>query len=117
MSTILFVGQQFDYTHLMADMLQFEGFVVLLAADAEASICLAHEYRPDIILCDLAPERGGETIRQTLQLTEHTDNIPFLYLTTRDRQHMPVGARYIRKPFQINSLLALVGTLLISEVR
>jgi DNA-binding response OmpR family regulator len=115
MSTILFIGEQFDYGRLIAEMLNYEGFMVLLAAHADAGIQLAHEYQPDIILCDLAPERGGETIRQRLQVEERTDNIPFLYLTTRDGQQMPMWTRYIRKPFEINDLLTVVGSLVLSK--
>jgi CheY-like chemotaxis protein len=113
MSTILLVSEHLDYAYLVTEMLRYEGFTLLLASETDESVRLTHEYQPDIILCDLAPERGGETIRQTLQLQECTDSIPFLYLTTLYDQQMPMWTRYIRKPFAMNDLLTVVGAMVL----
>jgi len=82
----------------MAQLLRFEGFEVIEAADGRAGVVTAVGSVPDLIVCDIMmPELDGFGVLQALRDNPRTAMIPFIFLTAlgarRDRRHHPPCGR------------------------
>ncbi len=62
--------------------LQFEGLVVLEAADGRHGLARARSERPDLVLTDVAvPRLDGFQLAEALRREEHTRQIPLIFLS------------------------------------
>jgi len=98
----------------MAQVLRFEGFEALEAANGKLGVAAAASTLPDLIVCDIMmPELDGFGVLQALRENQRTAMIPFIFLTalvaSQDRRHgMEEGADdYLTKPY---NPAALVGS-------
>jgi two-component system KDP operon response regulator KdpE len=115
-ATILVVDDQFNIRQLLRTALEFEGFTVQEAKDAEDGIRSATLIPPDLIILDLGlPDRDGSSIIERLRLWS---NIPIIALSVRSNERekvrlLELGADdYVVKPFGIGELIARARTLL-----
>lgn len=91
-ATILIVEDSLDIAEPLADAFRFEGFEVLLAADAIQALQLASEYRPDLILMDIQlPDMDGLSVARTLKSDPAVKGIPIVAMTAYE-----VGADQVR---------------------
>ncbi|NWF68246.1 MAG: response regulator [Chloroflexi bacterium] len=100
------------------EMLGYEGFEVLGAADGQQGIEAARKFLPELIICDIMMpgDIKGFDVLEALRGEKITALIPFIFLTARtdrmdQRLGMELGADdYVTKPFKISELLATIRT-------
>ncbi|HEY0754447.1 MAG TPA: response regulator [Ktedonobacteraceae bacterium] len=109
---ILVVDDDYDLRQMIQWMLEEEGFKVQTAGDGREAIELALLQQPALMLLDLGlPLLNGDAV--AAQVYAHYGNLVPILLMTADRQveekSCQMGAvTYVRKPFDINDLLATV---------
>jgi CheY-like chemotaxis protein len=119
MKTILVVDDNPTNLKLVADVLEFEGYSIMKAADAEEAQVLVKESLPDLILMDIAlPGMDGLTLTRKLKAAEETKNICVVALTAfamkgDDQKALDAGCDgYITKPIDTRKLPELVSAFL-----
>lgn len=87
-------------------------YKVFMARNGKEGIEAAQKYHPDLIICDIMmPGVDGYGVLHVLHKDPETQNIPFIFLTSKSersdfRSAMEMGADdYITKPFAGNELL------------
>lgn len=116
---ILVVDDNPTNLKLVSDVLEFEGYHILKAVDAEeAQVVLDHNL-PDLILMDIAlPGMDGLTLTRKLKADERTRNIHIVALTAfamkgDDEKVRNAGCDgYITKPIDTRKLPEQVADLL-----
>jgi CheY-like chemotaxis protein len=113
-STILVVEDDCDLRELLAEILARAGYSVVQAANGkEALECLCGVERPRLILLDLSmPVMNGWQFHEALKANERLADIPVLVVSARrdGEKALPVASeRFLRKPFELASLLDMVG--------
>jgi DNA-binding response OmpR family regulator len=112
MTRILIIEDDTNIRSEVTQLLQLEGFIVLVAANGEEGVRLAAEHLPDLVICDIMmPIMDGYTVLQSLRGNLLTATIPFIFLTAMQdhgdiRKGMETGADdYLVKPFTTDELL------------
>ena len=113
---ILVVDDNPTNLKLISDVLEFEGYDMLRAVDAEAAQIVLKATLPDLILMDIAmPGMDGLTLTRKLKAAKRTGNIPVVALTAfamkgDDQRAFEAGCDgYITKPIDIHKLTDLVA--------
>jgi DNA-binding response OmpR family regulator len=110
---VLIVEDDGDVRAVMNEMLTYEGYEFLMAADAASMRCLLADDDVDVVIVDVVLPGGenGFTLAQEL-----TDQGYGVILVTGHHQHFDQveqsGHCYLLKPFHMNSLLELVDQVL-----
>ncbi len=93
------------------------GFQVLVANSGQASLALAAEHQPDLILLDIMmPGLDGFSVCRQLKAQSDTRDIPVIFLSAltepkeKTRAFDSGGVDYVSKPFDIMELSARVRT-------
>lgn len=82
MSSIMVIDDNDSNLKLTGDLLEYEGFRVARCEDAVAALETLQEFRPDLILMDLAlPGMSGVQLTRKLKASEETQAIPIVALT------------------------------------
>ncbi len=115
-SQLLVIEDEAHIRQNIQEILELSGYRVLVAADGQAGIELAHREQPDLIVCDiLMPGLDGFQVLMALRQSDATATIPFIFLTAMAERHdwrqgMSLGADdYITKPFTPEELLGAVA--------
>ncbi|MFZ4522666.1 MAG: sensor histidine kinase [Bacteroidales bacterium] len=115
MKKILVIEDEQPLRESICDILEFEGYSVLQAENGKIGVELTHEWKPDIILCDvMMPVMTGMEVLATLRSSEATRLIPFIFITALSgrsdiRSGMELGADdYINKPITRDELLGAI---------
>lgn len=115
MTTILVIEDEAPIREEVVDILSFEGFDVIEAANGAAGLALARQQHPDLILSDIMmPEMDGFDVLRQLQNDRPLASVPFIFITAKTakadlRQGMLLGADdYLTKPFTRDELLGAV---------
>ena len=110
--TLLLIEDNQDIRESTAEILDLAGYRVFEAENGKTGVELAHEYKPDLILCDIMmPELDGYGVLYMLSKNPETAAIPFIFLTAKAermdmRKGMEMGADdYLVKPFDDVELL------------
>ncbi|MBN2610744.1 MAG: hybrid sensor histidine kinase/response regulator [Bacteroidales bacterium] len=116
-SEILIVDDIPGNLNYISDILNNEGFSILVATNGRDAIDIALERIPDLILLDIAmPVMDGYEVCKILKSETHTSEIPIIFLTARDDHEdilkgFQAGAvDYISKPFNTSELISRVNT-------
>ncbi|MBW4538765.1 MAG: response regulator [Myxacorys chilensis ATA2-1-KO14] len=116
MKTILVIEDEQAVRESILDLLEAEGFHSIGGENGTAGVNLAHEYHPDLILCDIQmPELDGYGVLTNLRQSSDTASIPFIFLSARTtkvdiRQGMELGADdYLTKPCTAVELLGAIS--------
>jgi CRP-like cAMP-binding protein/CheY-like chemotaxis protein len=114
-TTILVIEDNKEMAENIADILRLGKYSVLTAHNGKIGVEVAHQQRPDLVLCDIMmPELDGYGVLHLLSQDPDTSNIPFIFLTAKAdksdfRAGMNLGADdYITKPFDGFDLLKVV---------
>ena len=106
MQKILIIEDDRATRKLASQVLRFEGFEVLEAANGRLGVEQAISCVPDLIVCDIMmPELDGFGVLRALRENPLTALTPFIFLTAKSksedrRQGMDEGADdFISKPF------------------
>lgn len=112
MKTILVIEDNEDIRENVSEILTLSDYNVLAAANGKEGIEMARKNMPDLIICDIMmPGVDGYGVLHVLNKEPQTQNIPFIFLTSKSersdfRAAMEMGADdYITKPFAGNELL------------
>jgi CheY-like chemotaxis protein len=115
MQRILIIEDESAIRKQLAQILRFEGFEPLEAANGKLGVAAALHSVPDLIVCDIMmPELDGFGVLLALRENPQTALTPFIFVTAKvavhDRRHgMEEGADdYITKPYDPD---ALVGSI------
>jgi CheY-like chemotaxis protein len=99
------------------DILKTRGFNAIGTEDGHKGLCLAKEFVPDLILCDIRmPKLDGYEVLRVLRQDPLMATVPFLFLTAESIQNVInkgklLGASgYLRKPFTTAELLEALAT-------
>ena len=113
---ILVVDDNPTNLKLVSDVLQFEGYLILKAIDAESAQEIVHDTPPDLILMDIAlPGMDGLTLTRLLKGDESTRHIVVVALTAFAMKGDDMRAReagcdgYITKPIDTRTLPGAVA--------
>lgn len=117
---ILVVDDNPTNLKLVSDVLEFEGYDILQAVDAEQAQVVLAEKMPDLILMDIAlPGMDGLTLTRMLKANARTRHICIVALTAfamkgDDQKAREAGCDgYITKPIDTRTLPGQVAALLI----
>jgi len=112
MKTILIIEDNEDIRENVAEILMLSNYKVIMANNGKEGIETAQEKHPDLIICDIMmPGVDGYGVLHVLHKDPDTQNIPFIFLTSKSERSdfriaMEMGADdYITKPFAGNELL------------
>jgi DNA-binding response OmpR family regulator len=115
MHKILIIEDDQSLREQMAQVLRFEGFGTIEAANGKLGVTAAVSSIPDLVICDIMmPELDGFGVLQALRDNPGTAMIPFIFLTalvaSHDLRHgMEEGADdYITKPYKSDALIGSV---------
>lgn len=117
MKTILIIEDNEDIRENVAEILMLSNYKVLTAANGKEGIETAQQKHPDMIICDIMmPGVDGYGVLHVLHKDPETQNIPFIFLTSKSERSdfriaMEMGADdYITKPFAGNELLNAIDS-------
>lgn len=112
MKTILVIEDNEHIRENVEEILTLSDYKVLTAANGKEGVEAAQQNNPDLIICDIMmPGIDGYGVLHVLHKDPATQNIPFIFLTSKSersdfRAAMEMGADdYITKPFAGNELL------------
>ena len=101
---------------LLRDLFTEEGYQVLLAASGEKALVSLTTVRPDLITLDLdLPGINGAVVLRQLREQEETESLPVVLVSAKEGISREVQAQtqaIVRKPFDVDDLLAVVRRLL-----
>ncbi len=107
---------------IISDLLNKQGYFVIIANNGEEGVTKAQDESPDLILMDLnMPVMNGDDACISIKANPHTKNIPVLMLTSsQDKEDVmrsiKAGAEdYIIKSGDRRPLLKKVSTILVKK--
>src|SRR5258708_2949928 len=119
---VLIVDDNPTNLKLACDLLEWEGYVVTNAVDAEHAQELLKRETPDLILMDIAlPGMDGLTLARKLKADETLRNVPVVALTAfamkgDDQKALLAGCTgYITKPIDTRKFAQQVASFLKSD--
>ena len=115
--TILVVDDQPEQLGALFAELQLNGYSLLISRSSAETFKILTRFQPDIILLDVRlPDTDGFEVCRRLKRDEELRNIPVLFTTGVSELDGKLegfqagGADYITKPFQLEEVLARIGT-------
>jgi PAS domain S-box-containing protein len=119
--TVLVAEDDDDQREIICDMLELEGYRVVVASDGEEALKLAQAHRPAMIALDvILPRVDGWEVLHRLKSDEATSDIPVLIISVVDQQEFgrKLGAdEYLIKPLEPGKLRAAVKRLVPEEAK
>jgi two-component system, sensor histidine kinase and response regulator len=119
---ILVIEDDDDIRENILEILIAAKFEAIAAPNGRIGIELAHQYQPNLIICDVTmPELGGYDVIAQLRQEPELALIPFIFLTgmydqTSLRHGMTLGADdYLSKPISRKVLLEAINTRLAKQ--
>lgn len=115
MKKILVIEDNLEVRENLCEILEISGYQINSAENGKIGVRKAHEYMPDLIICDvMMPELDGFGVLKIINKTPKLNHIPFIFLTAKAektdfRKGMGLGADdYITKPFDDVELLGAI---------
>lgn len=115
MTTILIIDDDTAVLRNVGEMLELEGFSVIMADDGAQGLDATHQHRPDLIICDIGmPVSGGFDVLHDLREDSTTRYIPVIFITGMKydpgilQKLQGSGIDYLFKPFTLTQMLDLV---------
>ncbi len=109
--TILVVDDDPHLREVIADALSDEGYSMQQAADGEYALAHIARATPDLVLSDVAmPRLSG--VELAAHLTRQDDPVPIVLMSATAIAPPAGVAMFLRKPFGVDELLALVASTL-----
>jgi two-component system response regulator TrcR len=117
---VLLVDDERALTGLIGRALEYEGWHIEKAHDADEAVAKYHEVEPDVLVLDIMmPGADGFSVLEAIRApSESTRYTPVLFLTARDSVRDRVagltagGDDYLTKPFSLEELVARLRGLL-----
>lgn len=119
MATILIIEDNTEIRENTAELLELEGYSVIVAQNGRLGYETAVLKEPHVIICDIMmPVMNGYEVLQELKKNESTANIPFVFVTASTEKKeiqmaMDMGANhYVSKPYDVEQLFEILNTIL-----
>ena len=114
MVTILVIDDEPEFLSNVAELLELEGFEVIVSPDGVDTMESLYKRPVDLILCDmLMKPLDGMKILRAVREKSKTAHIPFVFITGLRPDEIQSGvaeaSAYLTKPFTNETLLALVS--------
>ena len=110
-ASILVVDDDRDLCDLLDALLTGEGYRVWCVYDGEVAWAAVQQEPPDLILSDIKmPKLDGVTL--AVRLAETASGIPVILMSAGFDDWAGVASVFLRKPFEIDDLLASVAVLI-----
>ncbi|MBF2034916.1 MAG: hybrid sensor histidine kinase/response regulator [Leptolyngbyaceae cyanobacterium T60_A2020_046] len=115
---LLVVDDSLDNRFLLQTLLEEEGYQVNVLENGQATLDYLEHQLPDLILLDvMMPGLSGYEVTRHIREQAHIPFIPILLITAHERSDVVEGLDagaddFIRKPFDVDELLARVRALL-----
>jgi CheY-like chemotaxis protein len=110
-STILIVEDDADIRESVRDLLEEEGYAVVVANNGQQALDLLHKAAPlpSLLLVDLLmPVMDGVEFLQRIQLDQRLVPIPVLVFSASSTVQPPAGTPMLRKPLAMDELLEAI---------
>lgn len=115
MHKILVVDDDEGVVRLVSRALSRDGFEVVTAANGRQALAAVESAHPDLVIMDICmPEMDGYAATALIKQKPGLSDLPVIYLSGRTAQEdggrafASGGTLFMRKPFNINSLLDIV---------
>jgi diguanylate cyclase (GGDEF)-like protein len=115
--TILVVDDTAANLGVMAELLEAQGFRVIVAQDGSEAMQRAHRVHPDLVLMDvMMPGVDGFQVCRELKAADDTRSIPVIFMSALGDQRSKVegfeagGVDYVTKPLEMAEVLMRVRT-------
>ncbi len=110
--TVLVIDDEEMILDMLRDVLELEGYTVLLATNGQVGLARAREAVPDLILTDvMMPVMDGHELCHQVRADPRTAKIPVIGMSAAYRpQADDAFDAIIAKPFDIPPLLTLIRT-------
>jgi len=107
---ILVIDDEADVRESLADLLEANGFVPLLADSVNAAQLVLHTTPVDLVISDVnMPEENGTVLRDMMRERPELEQIPFILMTGFMPTTLPsVSAPILFKPFNSNEMLNMI---------
>lgn len=119
---LLVVDDDAKFLRFVTELLIGAGYDVRGAGDALSALSLALEFRPELVIVDVAmPGKDGFELARELRSTPATSAVPCLFLTARSSREGAGAAReagavgYLEKPVRSGALLWTIKALLVPK--
>jgi CheY-like chemotaxis protein len=116
LATILVIEDDHYIQAMLSDLLEEEGYRVVLTGNGVEGLELLGSRQVDLVLCDLMmPGLDGRELRQAMQARAELAHIPVVLISATNQiqpDDTKAFSAVLRKPFQIEQLLRLVERLL-----
>ena len=108
MPTILIAEDNLDARDAISELLQANGFTVLLAQDGKEALEILKSHKPDVVLSDIAmPHIDGLTLCNQIKQNPSTSNIPLILISGRLPIYQPNSVfDVVQKPILTEELLS-----------
>jgi CheY-like chemotaxis protein len=113
---VLVVEDEPEIAEVLGVILGLQGIRVLTAGDGEQALERLSQQRVDLILCDVVmPRLRGDVLCQRLKADPATAHLPVVLVSGLLPEQMQDGHAdgYLRKPFALAQVQALVNQLLL----
>ena len=109
MRSVLVVDDDSDIREAVAEVLAGEGYEVLGAGDGEEALTKCRAFHPSLVLLDLMmPGMNGWEFRAAQKRDPELADIPVVVLSALEQKVAIDAEGFVRKPFELDELLALV---------
>jgi CheY-like chemotaxis protein len=116
MKTILVVDDEFGIAEALSSTLTDEGYRVFTAANGKQGWTMLAEVKPDLVIVDyMMPIWSGPRMIEAMREDPSSANIPVIMMSAVARPEATTTdgyAAYLRKPFDLDTLLEIVAKLL-----
>ena len=110
MKTILIIEDEWSIARLLTDLLEEEGYRVLVATDGAGGLRVIGNARPDMVLSNIMlPGLDGRDVARAVRTDPALRHIPVV-LMSAGAEAGPSGlyTRFVKKPFNLATILELV---------
>jgi CheY-like chemotaxis protein len=113
---ILIVDDEFDIVDVLGDLLTAEGYQVVTAANGREGLTRLHDSLVDLVLLDcMMPIVDGPEMLRLMREDANMVHIPVIMMSAAEmrQQVQALGcSAFLKKPFDLNSLLGTVARLI-----
>jgi len=107
--TILIVEDEVHGGETLRELLEDEGYRVVIAHDGNEALAQLATLAPSLVILDLRmPGMNGTTLYDEMQRSPQLARIPVL-VTTSDPTRAPLGVPTLEKPLRLDKLLSLIA--------
>lgn len=114
--TILIVDDEFSIAETLGEILAWEGYAVAMAPNGRLALNELEKAIPSLMLIDyMMPVMDGLQVLEAVRASSTLQHLPVILMTAARLDLPPERRQYdalLRKPFEIDAVLKLVGSLI-----